>query len=1434
MNQSVTNDYAQVGTRKDPSTNMVFSTSGISGTITKIEVDCASYNGVASLSATVGGNAFGAQDQSTASWSNNTGGTVTFSGSASGAIVITMTNGSNGRAMYIKSITVTYSSGGSTPTPADPTFEWSATSATATVGQTFDGPTLTNTSNGVVTYNSSDETVATISETGEVSILAAGTTTITASVAATSSFNSASASYTLTVNAGSTPSGDTYTGDWVASEQGFTSGAQVTSPSAIDTNVSVSFTSNGNGSKYYDNGSAVRVYGGNSFTIAGVEGVTITDISITFGTNDGSNPITTNTGTYESGSWTGSGASVTFSVASGTGNRRIAAISVTYTKEGGSDLLAADLKFQGSTSYNHTMEVGDVWDAGFTQATNATVTFTFSSTGVATYNASTGKVTAVAEGTTTLTAEAPANSTYDAGTAILNITVSKKPHGLAYAPTSFTITVGDAFETPQLTNPNHLTVTYSGNNDNLASVNTSTGDLTFVSGATGDITVTATWEGDATYEAGTASYTLHVLPEASGSTTFTKVTSTNDLEVGEEYMIVFEGDNDKPAQALAAISTTSTKYGTAYDVTITSNTITITNQPVAILTLGQNGNNYTFKSSLNNEYLYWGSGNTLNTNATVSNNTSWTITVDDGAVSILNVENSARKLQYNYNNGSNQRFACYETTQTAIALYKKGSSTPTAPYVRFAEDEKTVEFEASATVKPQTAETNTASVTYTSSDNAVAEVNSTTGEVTMHAKGDVTITATSTEDATLTASYMLHVIQPNIELFVKVDNESELVDGGEYLLVQYVMDGTTSAYAYDGKASGNYASYVAVTITDNKVIDNATPKANVITLSDAGNGKWYIQDMTTNNYLYYTGGNNLYFNSTNAETDAYKWSISVTPMLTQIENVNVAGRMILFNSTSGQERFACYSSNQNQVVLYKKATALEDANLSYATASYNVTLGNHFNAQTLTNPNSVTPVKFYSNNPTSVVVDETTGAVTVIRSGSAKVIATFYGNSQFHKSQATYTINVTKVANEGLLFNETFDKLKGTGGNDGQFLGQLGVQYTRTNGWNGKRPTNGSEWDSSWETDMNWTLFDTTDEPSDINDGAYVQAASQCVKFGAGSVSYQSKADGELVTSAISFGDATEGTLTFSAAGFGTDWNSQTVSGQSAIMNPNTLTVTATNCTLTFKNKTGNSTISGNTITLENGVWNDFTYMISEVTGDVVITFKGYRGFLDDIAVGGPYSVTIGTTGYSTLFYSAAPLTVPSEVKVYTLHKKTVNGYTDVEMEELHKADGSETLNIAEGMGVILYSETAKDNKAITYNFPFYFATDAVKDDNNILEGSDEKKLFNDPGYEYFVLGKKDEVGFYHMTNTNGGKWVTNGAHKAFFRLPEGESILNDTTSSAAMRGGFSLEDMIATAIEHHEQEVKKDNVYYNLAGQRVMSPTKGIYIVNGKKVFIK
>lgn len=78
-----------------------------------------------------------------------------------------------------------------------PELSFSASEATATIGEDFTAPTLTNTyEDKDVTYSSSEETVATVDAEGKVTPLSVGTTVITATLASNATVT---ASYTLTV-----------------------------------------------------------------------------------------------------------------------------------------------------------------------------------------------------------------------------------------------------------------------------------------------------------------------------------------------------------------------------------------------------------------------------------------------------------------------------------------------------------------------------------------------------------------------------------------------------------------------------------------------------------------------------------------------------------------------------------------------------------------------------------------------------------------------------------------------------------------------------------------------------------------------------------------------------------------------------------------------------------------------------------------------------------------------------------------------------------------------------------------------------------------------------------------------------------------------------------------------------------------------------------
>ena len=109
---------------------------------------------------------------------------------------------------------------------------------------------------------------------------------------------------------------------------------------------------------------------------------------------------------------------------------------------------------------------------------------------------------------------------------------------------------------------------------------------------------------------------------------------------------------------------------------------------------------------------------------------------------------------------------------------------------------------------------------------------------------------------------------------------------------------------------------------------------------------------------------------------------------------------------------------------------------------------------------------------------------------------------------------------------------------------------------------------------------------------------------------------------------------------------------------------------------------------------------------------------------------------------------------------------------------------------------------------------------SNKLIGKTES--FNLPAEQGYVLMASPSVGFYKNTNA-----FTVGANTAY--LPA-------DFAGAGARSFFSLDDE-ATGINMVNGEGLKVNgseVYYDLQGRRVLYPTKGLYIVNGKKVIIK
>lgn len=190
-------------------------------------------------------------------------------------------------------------------------------------------------------------------------------------------------------------------------------------------------------------------------------------------------------------------------------------------------------------------------------------------------------------------------------------------------------------------------------------------------------------------------------------------------------------------------------------------------------------------------------------------------------------------------------------------------------------------------------------------------------------------------------------------------------------------------------------------------------------------------------------------------------------------------------------------------------------------------------------------------------------------------------------------------------------------------------------------------------------------------------------------------------------------------------------------------------------------------------------------------------------------SVTIGETGYATLYYSSLALTVPAGVKGYTC--SLAGG--SFKMEEVF----TEGKIIPAGTGVLLNGNPG----TYTFNISSEAGTPVA---DNWLKGSDEEAT-TEGGERYYMLSldansTAGSVGFYWGA-PNGGAF-TNGAHKAYLCVKPGV---------AGAKTCYRFDGQ-TTAIDgtRVDKPTAADGAVYNLAGQRVDRSYKGVVIKNGKK----
>lgn len=849
------------------------STSSISGTITKVVVNASTASGVsATASVTVGGTAFGGDAQSLSTTATD----YTFEGSASGEIIVSVSKpSSEKKALYVKSIAVTYTAGELT----DPSFEWSSYEVTYTSGQSFTAPTLSYASgyDGTVLYKSSDETVATVSTNGVITPKKAGTTNISAYASATSTYAAVpegTISYKLTVVA---PAAPTFT---------------PISGSTYEDSQEVSI--NGSGTIYYTTDGSTPTTSSTQYTAPFTITDNITVKAIVVDANGVQSEVSeasyTNTNVQQPTNISATLNNVFLSVEAGKN------ISSNVVKEVDGVTIeipyenAGNAKTRGDANYIRFYTDNKFIVTAPAGYNITKIVFTEPSTSSdkkwdGTVNASsgnwdndtriwTGDISTV---TLTFTAHCRASN--------VTITLAKAMPDcvtdLAFTPTELKINDEGNFTTSATEDAEAGAITYSYSCSDAGLTVSSEGAYTANAGGTYEVTLTAT-PANATHKAVSVTQTVTVVdPDVHGT-----------LE--NPYTVV---------EAIALIETLGSS---------TSDYVYVK----GIVSQIDKFNNY------DNTIQYWISDDGKTTvqlevyRGKNLNNTTFSSIEDLQLGDIVTVYGQLTK----YNN---------ETPEFGSGNYivSLEHSTKADPEIAYNPDNYTISLGETFTA-PTLTNPHNLPVTYSSDKDNVATVDAATGAITLGtAAGTVTITATFAGDDEYVpgqASYTLTVANNAVQYFKKVTSMSDLVAGKEYILVATGMSKAIS----EENSNGSNRKSVSVAIVNDKITirDEAV---TVFTLGGATNA-WTFQANDNKKYLaVMTDGNYLEESAAVGSENKQEWTVTADFNVVNNAFTNRTIGAVANNNNS----FATYTNNSDgkeYAVLFVKMPDAFDVKITAA------------------------------------------------------------------------------------------------------------------------------------------------------------------------------------------------------------------------------------------------------------------------------------------------------------------------------------------------------------------------------------------------------------------------------------------------------------------------------------------------------------------------
>lgn len=425
-----------------------------------------------------------------------------------------------------------------------------------------------------------------------------------------------------------------------------------------------------------------------------------------------------------------------------------------------------------------------------------------------------------------------------------------------------------------------------------------------------------------------------------------------------------------------------------------------------------------------------------------------------------------------------------------------------------------------------------------------------------------------------------------------------------------------------------------------------------------------------------------------------------------------------------------------------------DAKLSFNQQEMSAAVGTTYNSsRLLSNPNSL-PIKWYSSNQATATVD-TSGNVTPHFIGTTTIYAIFEGNNDYAYQAVSYQLTTRREPLNNEVYYDGFADYDGPDGNGGNLVD--------------------NEYEGNYKYTPGYYISNTS---------PFLYKGYQCLEI---EKSY-------TIKNLEKYG-LKNFRLNFKYA----------LSEKSS----------KTPVTVTLIKYSDNSTSKALDDVLDKMKWTDISVPISSANQLSGITFSGKNFFIDEISIISEDFITIGSTGYATLYYSGRAIKIPTDLTAYTM--KVENG------KIVKSRAYSEGETLPKATAVILRGKPGKYNLDTS-------TEEGITDSNNQLKGSDTKtSTTGNNGDCFYMLANKDGEGVGFYWGAKNGAAFLNGEHKAYLAIPK-----TDTYGSAAKPCYVFAEDAATAIGKTNDNETKPAS--YTLDGRLCPRGAKGIVISNGRK----